>query len=134
MHEFHAWITLRDSTVEEDKREIARVVEELKSAIASANWPTARYQVQTFNGLFFLNADGFSNRRRYEAEFLDDLLHLVCQKLPGSYGLIYEGDDERQVPPGGNSFLVRVMARGKLTDQNDPFLSPINPIIEDPFE
>jgi hypothetical protein len=59
MHEFHAWITLRDSTVEEDKREIARVVEELECIIAAVIWPTARYQVQTFNGLYFLNADGF---------------------------------------------------------------------------
>jgi hypothetical protein len=33
-------------------------------------------------------------------------------------------------PPGPNAFRVRVVARGTVTEQPDPFLSPCIPAIE----
>jgi hypothetical protein len=58
-------------------------------------------------------------------------LDIISAKLPGSYGLVYEKDDERVEPPGGNACLTRVMARGRLTVQEDHYLSPVNPTISD---
>jgi hypothetical protein len=35
------------------------------------------------------------------------------------------------MPFGANFFRIRVLARGKISEQQDPFLSPNNPVIED---
>lgn len=64
------------------------------------------------------------NRRREEGDRLDLFLAVIARRLPGSYGLIYERDDEMPDPPGPNAFRVRVMAAGTLTERQDPFLSP----------
>ena len=56
---------------------------------------------------------------------------VASRKLPGSWGLIYERDDEMLDPPGPNAFRVRVLARGTIVERPDSFLSPCNPIIED---
>lgn len=74
---------------------------------------------------------GFANRRREEAIWIDDLLDLVGQRPPGSWGLLYERDDEMSVPPGPNTFRVTVFAHGRTAKRLDPFLSPCIPIKED---
>lgn len=48
-------------------------------------------------------------------------------------GLIYERDDETTEPPGQNAYRVTVVARGRLSVRDDPFLSPNVPVIEDEF-
>jgi hypothetical protein len=58
-------------------------------------------------------------------------LALIAEKLPGSYGLLYEQDDEMPVPPGPNAFRGRVLARGRIELRLDPFLSPSIPTTED---
>ncbi|WP_084506113.1 Imm7 family immunity protein [Amycolatopsis sp. ATCC 39116] len=37
-------------------------------------------------------------------------LRFVSRRLPGSYGLLYERDDEIRIPPGPNAFRVTVLA------------------------
>lgn len=61
----------------------------------------------------------------------DRFLEYVAQLLPGSFGLLYERDEEMTGAPGQNGFRVRVMARGELSLRLDPFLSPLQPVIED---
>jgi hypothetical protein len=78
------------------------------------------------NGSSIVVATGMANRVRDEGAFLDNLLTLITQVLPASYGIIHERSDET-----GNAFRVRVMARDQITEQTDPFLSPANPVIED---
>jgi hypothetical protein len=34
-------------------------------------------------------------------------------------------------PYGPNAYQVKVMTRGQLTERQNPFLSPCNPVIED---
>jgi hypothetical protein len=71
------------------------------------------------------------NRRRAEAEYIEELLQFISEQLPGSWGLLHERDDETTGVPGPNAFRVRVLARGRVTEQTDPFLSPCRPMIED---
>jgi len=110
MHEFHAWIGLSESTEESDLGGLQDAVVELQ---------------------YFVTAEGMVNRRREEGERLDLFLAIIARKLPGSWGLIYERDDEMPDPPGPNAFRVRVLARGRIVERPDPFLSPCNPVIED---
>jgi Immunity protein 7 len=72
-----------------------------------------------------------NHRRREEGGRLDLFLAIIARKFPGSWGLIYERDDEMPEPPGPNAFRVRVLARGTIAEHLDPFLSPCNPVIED---
>jgi hypothetical protein len=131
MHEFHAWIGLSESTEESDVGGLPQVMEELRELAAESKWHDAVFELRSLNGQYFLTADGFVNRRREEGERLDLFLSVIARKLPGSWGLIYERDDEMPDPPGSNAFRVRVLARGKVVEHPDPFLSPCNPIIED---
>ena len=128
MHDFHAWISLAQSPFEDDDDLFAQGVEEVRSYLAGADFHTSVFELKTFNGATVVLANGLVNRIRVESEFLDGLLALVARVLPGSHGLVYDRADEL---PGPNSFRVRVLARGVLTERGDPFLSPCNPVIED---
>ena len=132
MHEFHAWLGLSDSTEEDDQEYLRTVAAHLRARIdALPEWPSARYRVENLIGQLFLTMDGFTNHWGSEARFMEELLALVQEWLPGAWGIVYEHDDETRQAPGPNAYRVRVMARGVLTERVDPFLSPVNPTIED---
>ena len=131
MHEFHAWIGLAESAEEVDAGQLQEKVAELQELVADSNWHDAVFELRALNEQYFLNVTGFVNRQRQEGDRLDLFLAIIARRLPGSWGLIYDRDDEMPNPPGPNAFRVRVMARGKLTERQDPFLSPCNPVIED---
>jgi hypothetical protein len=131
MHEFHAWVGLSESTEESDLGGLQGVVDELQELVADSDWHDAVFELRNLNGQYFLTADGMVNRRRSEGERLDLFLDIIARRLPGSWGLVYERDDEMPNPPGPNAFRVRVLARGKIGERTDPFLSPCNPVIED---
>jgi hypothetical protein len=131
MHEFHAWAGLSESTEEGDIGGLEEAVAELQALVADSDWHDAVFEVRNLNGQYFFRADGMVNRRRAEGERLDLFLETIARRLPGSWGLVYERDDEMPDPPGPNAFRVRVLARGKIAECADPFLSPCNPVIED---
>jgi Immunity protein 7 len=131
MHEFHAWIGLAESAEESDLGQLKEKVIELRDLVADSSWHDAVFEVKGLNGGYFFSATGLINRRREEGDRLELFLAIIARRLPGSFGLVYERDDEMPNPPGPNAFRVRVMARGKLTERQDPFLSPCNPVIED---
>lgn len=132
MYEVHGWFALSDSTYEsditkvrEEARHVERQISKLETSISFA------LKLHVLNGQIFLVITGFPNRRRSDGVVLDDVLEVIRERLPGSYGLLYERDDEMDYPPGGNAFRVTVPTRGHLTRRADPFLSPCNPTIED---
>lgn len=131
MHEFHAWIGLAQSPGEDDEDLLRTGIDELRKLIAESTWHDAVFEVRSLNGGHFFTATGLVNRRRAEGARLDALLSLIADRLPGSWGVVYERDDEMPDPPGPNAFRVRVLARGSITERADPFLSPCNPVIED---
>jgi Immunity protein 7 len=131
MHEFHAWIGLDESAEEGDLGQLEEKVAELHELVADSNWHDAVFEVRNLNGQHFFSATGFVNRRLEEGDRLDLFLAIIARRLPGSYGLVYDRDDEMPDPPGPNAFRVRVLARGKISERQDPFLSPCNPVIED---
>ena len=130
MHEFHAWVGLSESTEESDLGGLQSAVVELQELTAESQWHDAVFEVKNLNGQYFFTADGMVNRRREEGERLDLFLAIIAHKLPGSWGLVYDRDDEMPDPPGANAFRVRVLARGQVAERPDPFLSPCNPVIE----
>jgi Immunity protein 7 len=100
--------------------------------IDALQWPTAAATLRDFNGAHVLNLNGLVNRRRYKANDLDTLLEHIGKRFPGSYRLIYDRSDiDPTFPASPNASRVRVINRGQLTTNQDPFLSPIQPAIED---
>ena len=57
----------------------------------------------------------------------------IGQIAKGSYGLIYLYNDE-DTQGKNNIFQVFSMVRGKIYEKEDPFLSPIIPVLEDTDE
>jgi len=131
MHEFHAWIGLSESPREADLGGLRDAVRELRELAAGSRWHDAVFEVRNLNGQYFVTADAMVNRRRQEGERLDLFLAIIARRLPGSWGLIYDRDDEMPGPAGPGAFRVRVLARGTIAERPDPFLSPCNPVIED---
>ena len=132
MYEFHGWFEISESAEESDLGTLAEGIGQLQAMIDALQWATAAAILRPFNGMYVLNVEGLVNRRRDEADELDALLAHVATRFPGSYGLLYDrSDNDPDFPGDPNAFRVRVMARGRLTAQDDPFLSPIQPVIED---
>jgi len=114
MHEFHAWIKLSESAEESDLGQLREKVAELQDLAADSSWHDAVFDVRGLNGGYFFTATGFINRRREEGDRLELFLAIIARRLPGSFGLIYERDDEMPDPPGPKAFRVWVMTRGRL--------------------
>lgn len=60
------------------------------------------------------------------------MLRLVSERMPESFGLLYEHDDEHAEPPGRDVHRVTVLTRGRLEERVDPFFSPYVPLLEGP--
>ena len=133
MYEFHGWIRLSDSTYESEREVLERGVDEVRREIDAITWTTAGFDIVAYNWGYFLRLTGLMLRNRGESDRIDELLALIADRLPGSYGLVYDRSDEGDMPtpPGPGAFRVRVLARGKLVERLDPFLSPVQPTIED---
>jgi hypothetical protein len=132
MYEAHGWFGLAETATDADEGNLQVKVGEIESVIKQQRWPTTvAASVNALNGQYWLALTAFANRRREEAVWIEDLLELVSQRLPGSWGLLYERDDEMSAPPGPNSYRVSVLARGRIARRLDPFLSPCIPVIED---
>src|SRR5262249_28929453 len=87
--------------------------------------------VDVMNGQAHLWTAGCKNHATTIGQELLGLFHFIARVAPGSYGLLYTLDDEQ--PAHNNAFRVYVLARGALTEQADPFLSPFVPVVEDPY-
>ncbi|MEV6415769.1 Imm7 family immunity protein [Kribbella sp. NPDC051718] len=88
-------------------------------------WPAPNYAN-------FLTIAGNANHLWTHSADVHGLLRLVGERLPGSWGLLYEQDDERAELPGPDSYRVTTMIRGRLEERMDPYFSPIVPVVEGP--
>lgn len=126
---FRLWFSFDDDQELDREAEFLPELQEFAQRFAGSNvevrWPR-------LNGSYFLTITGYTNRPRTDSDDLHALLTMVSERLPESYGMLYELDDEGVEEPGRNAWRVRVMTRGELRWRTDPFLSPIMPVIESP--
>ena len=135
MFEYHGWLVIRAAPYEtetEDADEQAAVdfVRRLVDAEVRSGAPGLR-DLRYVNGQAQFHFGGFRNRRT--ADF-DDVLTAVVELAryaPGTFGLVHYHDDED--PVRDNEYRVLVIRRGEVTEQDDPFLSPVIPAVEDPW-
>jgi hypothetical protein len=115
MYEFFGWFSLNHTTTGEgdDPEVVQATAARLAPFLDPDAWPTSSAELRWHNGELYLVLSGLVNRRRFEAEAIDAMLDIISRDLPGSYGLLYERDDERTDTPGPDAFAVRRMAKGR---------------------
>ena len=131
MFEFHGWITLRvddsddaDIGVLRAREELA--IEQLDAAIREHCDDISLFEIKrTSNDLLVLVTHGLRN---HADRGVVSLYRWIAENLTNSYGLLYVHDDED--PVHDNEFRVFKLAKGKLSEHADPFLSPYSPTVE----
>ncbi len=125
MYQFHCWAVVRQSTLEDDgiDFEIARGIE----TEAQRRMPDIEVRRIIKNGMLAYGFSGMWNRPTAGGGPVE-VLKTIGLLAPGSYGLLYVHDDEGDA---GNEFVVWVLAKGTVTCQQDQFLSPRIPKVDD---
>lgn len=132
MFEFNGWAVLRYHTHDTDSMKQEKQLYKLIHYISEIDTE----EVVTFksrNGLDSLLMSGLHNHRK---NYVVGIFEKIAEIMPGSYGLLYIHDDEDQSKNQDNTnhFVVWKLVRGKLTEQQDHYLSPYIPTVEDPFD
>jgi len=130
MFEFHGWASVQYHTHDTDSVLQDRCWQQLTNHVAAI--PNELIQLKRYNGCDSLLIAGQHNHR---SEYVIDLFHWIAANAPGSYGLLYvRNDEDQRMSDYINRFRVWRLCRGKLTECDDPFLSPAIPTIEDPYD
>ena len=129
MVELHGWLTLRESTSEEDDR-IIEIANDITDKIKMLEWNSENFRINSYNGQYYIGIDLHSNRKDKRVEDVFNILEYILKKAVGSYGIVYMHDDE-DVKGKDNEFVAYVIARGSITEKKDSFLSPYIPVVED---
>lgn len=127
MFEYHGWITIYESAGDDDGDPLA-LVERIRRRVDEVAGPYL-LDLRFVNGVPSLHLAGFPNHRGLHGGDVEALFAAVGALAPGSYGLLYVRDDESA--DHANEFRVFRMARGRVTEHADPFLSPCVPTVED---
>ena len=133
MYEYHLWVVLRESTEDPDCGSLEEKAGVLRRLVGErmVGKPGPDGCIAGVNGALVFQVSGGANHRGEDHESLLAVLRHVAAELPGSYGLVYWYDDEDPGRSRFDGYRVIVVARGRLQDRYDPFLSPIVPHVED---
>ncbi len=133
MVEIHGWLTIRETFRAdlEEEEQLGSLIEIIRREIDKLKWfkPEIKFQ----NGEAYIEFSLFCNHINSEVSEIFKLVKYIGETADGSYGLIYLYNDEDRNGKE-NQFQVFLLARGKIEEKTDPFLSPIIPTIEDKDE
>lgn len=131
MFEFHGWACIRHHAHDTDLALQDACVRECEARLEGLDIDHLA-RIQRYNGVDSLVISGRHNHRQ---SYVIELFQWIADHAPGSYGLLYVHDDE-DARGGSHSLEFRVwrLARGALEARPDPFLSPVTPTLEDPYD
>jgi hypothetical protein len=126
LYEFHGWFTLWQSDNADDDENIAfRRKTELIALMSGMDWLAGASDVVRLNSESYLRLHGTVDFSADRLADIDRILASISTRLPGSHGLLYERFDDENAPTGTDAFRVRVMTRGVVQLQQDPFFSHV---------
>jgi hypothetical protein len=139
MYEYHGWIALRATYRNDDEMDeelldeaLQNILLRVKAEIEKIGPDNSKLDLQVCNGGHYIHLFGFRNHKEPRGKEIRELYELVANIAVGSYGLLYEHDDEAE-DGSDNEFVVHVLARGKVKKKSDPFLSPFIGVVEDEY-
>ncbi|WP_081756949.1 Imm7 family immunity protein [Gorillibacterium massiliense] len=132
MFQFNGWVVLRYHTHDNDQVKQENSIKMLTNYISKVDTEKLVFLRQR-NGLDSLCISGIHNHR---SEYVIELFQKIGEIMPGSYGLLYIQDDEdiSKLHDNSNCFVVWKLVRGNLSREQDVYLSPVMPNVEDPFD
>ena len=131
MYDYHLWIILRESTEESDCGSLHKKINDLQHLADQKLICKPSMCIHDINYSVVMQCSGGANHRGNDHQSLLEVLEWIAEALPGSYGLVYWSDDEIPGRSIFDGYRVIILARGRLEERCDPFLSPIAPIVED---
>ena len=127
MFEYHGWVTIQATTSgDDDAALLERLVDRVHRALrdsADVDLIDLRWSA----GMPMLHFGGFDKHGEGLAPALLSLFTRAGELAPGSYGLLHIWND--QDPEHDNEFQVYRMARGQVTEREDPHLTPVAPTL-----
>ena len=134
MYEYHGWITVRTKyeniETEDEDDLLLKTVADIKKYIINLNWGHGVLDIRPINAEFHIWTSGYRNHKPLEKYSPIEFFRHIGNIAPGSYGILYVIDDDDMTDENYNKFKVYVLARGKLIEHEDPFLSPFVPVVE----
>ena len=132
MFEIYGWARIADSlTTNQTPIELLDELQKQIDDMRREGWVVGRLDRNLNDSIHALTIVG-SRNHRYAA--VVDLFRWIAENAPGSYGLLYVWDDEDNRNDYNNCFRVWRLARGRLEEMDDPFLSPRIPVIETSYD
>ena len=132
MFEYHGWVTIQaTASGDDDAALLERLVDRVHRAIRDAA-DLDLVDLRWSAGIPMLHFAGFDKHGGHLGPELLTLFTRAGELAPGSYGLLYTWDD--QDTENDNNFRVYRMARGQVTEREDPHLTPVAPTILDTYE
>ena len=120
MYEFHGWFGLADATDAADTGGLQHVLTDLEEHLGRFE---PRPEVRWRQGTPFLTVHGSTHRPAPVQVALDELLMLLADRLPGSWGILYEGHDGHEARPADKPLRVRTLTHGRVRESEDSFLT-----------
>jgi hypothetical protein len=132
MYGWYAWIRLAETTVEDDEGSLMLKLDQLRALVSEKHLYTVPANpVCAVNYDYLFQCSGSHNHRGDAHDRLVSIITWIADMLPGSHGLVYWYDDEKPGRDVFDGYKVMGVARGRILHRYDPFLSPINPVVED---
>jgi len=131
MIDINGWICIRESFVEEgvDENKLKSIIKLIESKIEKdLDHDNEYYDLRSINYSVYLTITAAHN---HQGGHVIDFFKWVSSIASGSFGLLYVQDDEDIERGNENKFKVWRMRKGKVDELEDPFLSPVNPEIEE---
>lgn len=132
MFEYHGWVTIAaTASGVDDAALLERLVDRVHRTLRDAG-TLDLVDLRWSSGLPMLHLGGLDKHGGAISPELLETFARVGELAPGSYGLLHVWDD--QDPECDNEFRVFRMARGQVTEQRDPHLTPVAPTVLDSYE
>ena len=139
MYEYHGWIALRETYRNDDEMddefpdgELQKIINRIRVKIDEIGQDNGMLDLRPCNGEYYIHLFGFRNHKEPRNKEIMGIYELAAAIAVGSYGLLYEHDDEAE-DGSENEFVVHALSKGKITKRKDPFLSPFIGIVEDEY-
>jgi hypothetical protein len=117
-------------TAQDEDAGIGQIVDCLAGMIDGLGLGEESLRICYSNGEATLTATRLANHLSGDITGIVGLFERIALVAPGSYGLLYLYDDE-DGDGRSNEFQAFVLSRGQFRRQQDPFLSPYRPMVED---
>ncbi|QKS45332.1 hypothetical protein HUB94_13595 [Paenibacillus cellulosilyticus] len=128
MFEFHGWAVILDSPGEEGSG-ASSIYDRVTQYVELLKPNTDVLELKAINRQYHLWLSGLNNHEPTSKYDPVEIMQTIGVMAPGSYGLLYVYNDVNEQL--SNVFRVFVLARGCVKERDDPFLSPIIPVVAD---